>query len=229
MHGSFIAIKRTFVFFPFIKSFAFSVGDDWIQKAALLYILKGRKPPLTLTWSTFHGFFVDDWVCESEVSAPKQRFWCHPSKMHVLPSVPLQAGYSEKCSTLLRGTFSLWASSSSDKTSTGNVSVSWLALCFPFTSSHWDLRRAQCVPVAEKTTSLVSPLTATLTFSSPLSFPLTPIYAASDLFSQKEMIAITFTLLLFFSILSPRLLLLPFSPLSLFSPSWSVPKLNKYG
>lgn len=54
------------------------------------------------------------------------------------PQIP-KIGYPEMSIALLRD---IWPLSffSSDKTSTGNVSVSWLALCFPSPSSHWDRR-----------------------------------------------------------------------------------------
>lgn len=134
------------------------------------------KPPPLLTWSTFHGFFVDDWLCESEVSAPKQRFWCHPTKMHVLPSFP-KAGYSEKCTTLLRGAFSLCASSRLIKQAQEMSLLAWLALCFPFGVLPLGSQTWTVSICGRETTLLVSLLTANLTFPSPCSFPLIPIYS----------------------------------------------------
>lgn len=139
-----------------------------------------------------------------------------------------KVGNSEKRIVLLRGTFSLWASSHLIKQA---QEMSLLA--------DWPcvfLRRPPTGTVDMHNVSLwrrthrtyVSPRTATLTFSSPLSFLLTPLYSTSALFSQREIIAVPFILLPFASFPLSSLQLLT-SPFSLSSSSHGIPKLNKHG
>lgn len=185
------------------------MSDDLIHEAALLYILKGKSS--SLSWSTFTGFVdcakVRSLLLSSASDVILQRCMLSPP----FPKV----GYSEKCIVLLRGTFSLWASSHLIKQA---QEMSLLA--------DWPcvfLRRPPTGTIDMHNVSLwqrthltyVSLWTATLTFSSPLSFPLTPIYSTSALFSQREMITISFILHLASSLCQLPLVLSSPPPFSL--------------
>ena len=101
---SFIAIKKK-------NDILCPLTDDLIHEAALLYILKGKNLLSDSRDLHFMGVFCG-WLIARE--------WGQRSSAALLMSSykdacsPLRSpkqSYSEKCTALLRGTFSLWASS----------------------------------------------------------------------------------------------------------------------
>lgn len=172
---------------------------------------------------------MDDWLHETEVSAPERCFWCHPAKMHVIPLFPPKVGYSEKCVVLLSATFSLWASSHLIKQAQEMfLWVDWpcLFLWRPpsgtvnmYSVSLWQRVRRNLLSLSRYNS-----------LSSYLSSPLTPIYLTPFLPQRNDYYNVHshFTLLpLLASVLPPcPLFTSPSSPSpsSLLSSSPSIPK-----
>lgn len=187
----FVAIGYNFLSFllnPFFDGWWF---NPWGQPRAW-----GAASSPLLTWASLLGPFVDDRLRWSEVSALERRLWCHPAKMYATPLPPFLSSAWAMCESVRRHegrAFLQFAGFfSSDKASTGNVSVGWLALCCLAASSQRDRRHARRIPHGRGwgPTSLIIPLMARLTSSSPLSsFPLTPIYSTTSLFPKRGTIA----------------------------------------